>query len=45
MNNHEQEKIEYIKKSFELKHQKRYKESIVIWRDYVGRGQYGGSRF
>lgn len=30
MNNHEQEKIEYIKKSFELKHQKRYKESIEV---------------
>ena len=28
MENHEQEKIEYIKKSFELKHQKKYKEAI-----------------
>ena len=28
MSNREQEKIEYIKKAFELKHQKRFKEAI-----------------
>ena len=30
MSNCEQEKIEYIKKSFELKHKKRYKEAIEV---------------
>ena len=30
MSNREQEKIEYIKKSFELKHKKRYKEAIEV---------------